>query len=68
MSLFRFALALGMLTAPLAAFPAQDEGSDVQARIEVLREGGRKAALRPASANIVVWLSPDPAVTNASLT
>ena len=67
MSLFRFALAVGLLAAPDAALSAQNEGFDVQVRVEVLQEAGRKAAPRPAAPNIVVWLTPDSAITNASL-
>jgi plastocyanin len=65
MALSHLVIALGVLAAvPLVA--ASQENVDVTARIAVLQAGSHKAAPKPASANVVLWLNPDPAITRAS--
>jgi plastocyanin len=66
MSLFRFAVALALLTRPLAAPSAQEAGLDVRAHIEVLQMG-QKAPSHPVAGNIVVWLTPESVITSAAL-
>ena len=67
MSSFQFVIALGLLATPLTAPAAQEAGFDVRAGIEIMQAAGQKAASRPTAGNIVVWLSPDPVLTNASI-
>jgi plastocyanin len=66
MAFFQLVIALGVLaTSPLST--ASQENVDVQARIAVVQAGSHKAAPKPASANVVLWLNPDPAITGALL-
>ncbi len=67
MSFFRFALALGWLATPLGPLSGQEAGFDVRAHIEIMQAGGQKAASHQAAGNVVVWLRPDPILTNASI-
>jgi plastocyanin len=65
MALVRFVIVLGMLsTLPLAEVSSQAE--DVLARLELLRAGTQKEP-NHASSNVVIWLTPAPAVTRTSV-
>lgn len=65
MSFTHLLVALGVLTAaPLST--VSQENVDVQAHIAVLKADSHKAAPKPASANVVLWLNPDPGITKAS--
>jgi plastocyanin len=66
MALSELLFALGVLAAmPLSS--AAQEHVDVQARLAVVQAGSHKTLPKPASANVAIWLNPDPAVTRASL-
>jgi plastocyanin len=65
MALFQLAVAFGLLAASSVSTASQ-ENVEVQARIEVVQAGSHKAAPKPASANVVLWLNPDPAFTSAA--
>ncbi len=66
MALSPLLFVLGVLAAmPLGS--AAQEKVDVQVRLAVVQAGSHKALPKPASANVAVWLDPDPSVTRASL-
>src|SRR5215469_11859810 len=62
MTFFRFTIALGAL-ALAAGSSARSQTSDVQVRVELLQG---KAEKPMAQGNVVVWLSPEAEVVNAS--
>ena len=66
MALSPLLFVLGVLAAmPLGS--AAQEKVDVQVRLAVVQAGSHKALPKPASANVAVWLDPDPSVTRTSL-
>ena len=65
MAYSQLVIALGLLAA-VSLNGASQENLDVQARMAVIQAGSQKAVPKSASANIVVWLNPDPALARAS--
>ena len=65
MALFKLVVALAVLAMPPLDTISQ-EHVNVQARIAMVQAGSHKAAPKPASANVVLWLNPDPTVASAS--